>query len=416
MMHAEKQINNSLYKEWINSLDKNKFINFMQQKFPELSNALIEQISYPIKMSKEVCNIFDGNEEDCLSYQIRKLFSPAIFECYYKFDNSTLAVANLYETLIVPSDLRTQKCLMKGYESAYVETGKIDIKFNGSLVGEIGEMSDLYWTVFYNKFIKESFLDVDQETTSIQSTHAHDYKQYLALQIWDSSIFDDFDMFVEEILYYISNRFNLNFKRAFFDDLQLDMGSNSVYELNLESKVIEKTPLLYFNSASYSPLPRIVFLAYYQAIEYFYVRANNLLFQRNLIEANIEDINNVDFQLVRKSVKTFQDNSTEQNALKLVLKQAVSLSQFKTWLTEDFQYLINLDPSTPQINPININEESKFYLSLSQRIYTVRCSIVHAKGDTEKLMLVPMISEEIVRKELPLIKFIAAKTIEVWSN
>ena len=140
------------------------------------------------------------------------------------------------------------------------------------------------------------------------------------------------------------------------------------------------------------------------------------MFQRNLIEANIEDINNVDFQLVRKSVKTFQDNSTEQNALKLVLKQAISLSQFKTWLTEDFQYLINLDPSTPQINPININEESKFYLSLSQRIYTVRCSIVHAKGDTEKLMLVPMISEEIVRKELPLIKFIAAKTIEVWSN
>ena len=416
MMYAERKIDNSSYKEWVSSWDEDKFITFIQQKFPELSNSLIEQISYPIKASKQVCNIFDGNEEDCLSYQIRKLFSPAIFECYYKFDNSTLAVANLYETLILPSDLRTQKCLMKGYESEYIETGKIDIKFNGNIIGEIGEMSDLYWTVFNDKFIREFSFELDNETESLQFTRTHDHKQYLTLQIWNSTVFNDFNIFLEEILYYVSNKFNLNFKRAFFDDLQLNEGDNSTYEINLESKILEKTPLLYFNSANYSPLPRIVFLAYYQVIEYFYVRANNLLFQRNLIEANIENINSVDFQLVRKYVKTFQDNSTEQNALKLVLKQSVSLSQFKTWLTEDFQYMMNLDPNIPQINPININEESKFYLSLSQRIYTVRCSIVHAKGDTEKLMLVPMISEEIVRKELPLIKFIAAKTIEVWSN
>ena len=60
--------------------------------------------------------------------------------------------------------------------------------------------------------------------------------------------------------------------------------------------------------------------------------------------------------------------------------------------------------------PITLQED--IINKISRRIYSIRCSLVHSKEAPENSNFIPNLNDEILDKEVPLIKFVASKVIE----
>ena len=60
--------------------------------------------------------------------------------------------------------------------------------------------------------------------------------------------------------------------------------------------------------------------------------------------------------------------------------------------------------------------DDKLISSLAERIYFFRCAIAHAKGDADMYMAIPEISDTIICGELPLLKKLSFKALQVWGR
>ncbi len=60
-------------------------------------------------------------------------------------------------------------------------------------------------------------------------------------------------------------------------------------------------------------------------IEYYYVRANNILMASKLVNAGIADHNTFDPKLLTKLCKEYRKGSSEDEAIKLVLEKAIDI-------------------------------------------------------------------------------------------
>lgn len=78
-------------------------------------------------------------------------------------------------------------------------------------------------------------------------------------------------------------------------------------------------------------------MSYYQVIEYFFVRAQNYYF---LEELKSIDMNNVNHNELRKILANYKKVTNEREALKLVLKRAIDIPKFKTWINSIQSILI----------------------------------------------------------------------------
>ena len=60
--------------------------------------------------------------------------------------------------------------------------------------------------------------------------------------------------------------------------------------------------------------------------------------------------------------------------------------------------------------------DDKIIGKLVERIYSFRCSIAHAKGDIDEYIAIPMLSDEDIINELPLVKYIAFEVLKKCSE
>lgn len=400
-LYGDADINIEALKKWANSLsvDKLSQIEIGGEKIV-LNDQLRNILKVQTQAFTELINLLkEGDDWRTCQGVISHMF----YNAFVRISNSAIRIADFYECLIVPSNMKTYKKIIRGFD--YICTGTIYIEDNQAKINAIiGEKSALLWSAFYEYFINEN------EDGSINHTYPNQ-EQYLSLQLFNVENFtqDELLVLVNEILLRVSMEYDMDFKIFEVDPMFKKEGNNPVYNMQFTSTGFEQVPMLYLTNAINSTDERLSYLSYYQVMEYFFVRSQNYYFLDKLTKI---DVQNVDHNELRKILGDYKKICTEREALKLVLQRAVDISKLKGWICSNTAYQ-NQYCNSPELKIDITKEDKKIISSLAERVYGYRCSIAHAKGDVEEYIAVPSLSKEIIASELPLLKYLA---FEVISN
>jgi hypothetical protein len=98
-----------------------------------------------------------------------------------------------------------------------------------------------------------------------------------------------------------------------------------------------------------------------------------------------------------------------------VLTRSLDISKFKSWILQDKSRVNKYCNS--QKTPIDLTKsDEKIVGRLCERIYSMRCSIAHAKGDVDEYIAVPTVSDSEIGLEIELIKYVAYEALKACSE
>ena len=403
-LYGHTYININSLKRWVNSLsvDEIQYVDVGGYKL-EIKDETKELLELQLQGFSECINrMHEG--DDWRKYE--GIISHAFYNAFIRLDNSSIRMGDFYECLIEPSNLKTYKKIIKGFD--YLDIGAIHMKDSaGNAVASIGEKSDLIWEVFYGYFVNEN------EDGSIDHVYSN-HEKYLSIQLFNVEALSKEEIVarVDEILLHVSMVYDMDFKVFEVDSLIKCEGEAPILRVEYAPTGFEEVPMFYLSNANNTNDERFKFLSYYQVIEYFFVRAQNYYF---LEELKSIDMNNVNHNELRKILANYKKVTNEREALKLVLKRAIDIPKFKTWINSNSEHFDIYCRS--QGYKIDLSKEDKKIISnIVERVYGYRCSIAHAKGDVEEYIAIPNISRKIIAAEIPLVKYLAYEVIKNCSE
>lgn len=403
-LYGHTYININSLKRWVNSLSVDEIQSVDVGGYNlEIKYETKELLELQLQGFSECINrMHEG--DDWRKYE--GIISHAFYNAFIRLDNSSIRMGDFYECLIEPSNLKTYKKIIKGFD--YLDIGAIHMKDSaGNAVASIGEKSDLIWEVFYGYFVNEN------EDGSIDHVYSN-HEKYLSIQLFNVEALSKEEIVarVDEILLHVSMVYDMDFKVFEVDSLIKCEGEAPILRVEYTPTGFEEVPMFYLSNANNTNDERFKFLSYYQVIEYFFVRAQNYYF---LEELKSIDMNNVNHNELRKILANYKKVTNEREALKLVLKRAIDIPKFKTWINSNSEHFDIYCRS--QGYKIDLSKEDKKIISnIVERVYGYRCSIAHAKGDVEEYIAIPNISRKIIAAEIPLVKYLAYEVIKNCSE
>lgn len=403
-LYGHTYININSLKRWVNSLSVDEIQSVDVGGYNlEIKDETKELLELQLQGFSECINrMHEG--DDWRKYE--GIISHAFYNAFIRLDNSSIRMGDFYECLIEPSNLKTYKKIIKGFD--YLDIGAIHMKDSaGNAVASIGEKSDLIWEVFYGYFVNEN------EDGSIDHVYSN-HEKYLSIQLFNVEALSKEEIVarVDEILLHVSMVYDMDFKVFEVDSLIKCEGEAPILRVEYAPTGFEEVPMFYLSNANNTNDERFKFLSYYQVIEYFFVRAQNYYF---LEELKSIDMNNVNHNELRKILTNYKKVTNEREALKLVLKRAIDIPKFKTWINSNSEHFDIYCRS--QGYKIDLSKEDKKIISnIVERVYGYRCSIAHAKGDVEEYIAIPNISRKIIAAEIPLVKYLAYEVIKNCSE
>lgn len=403
-LYGHTYININSLKRWVNSLSVDEIQSVDVGGYNlEIKDETKELLELQLQGFSECINrMHEG--DDWRKYE--GIISHAFYNAFIRLDNSSIRMGDFYECLIEPSNLKTYKKIIKGFD--YLDIGAIHMKDSaGNAVASIGEKSDLIWEVFYGYFVNEN------EDGSIDHVYSN-HEKYLSIQLFNVEALSKEEIVarVDEILLHVSMVYDMDFKVFEVDSLIKCEGEAPILRVEYTPTGFEEVPMFYLSNANNTNDERFKFLSYYQVIEYFFVRAQNYYF---LEELKSIDMNNVNHNELRKNLANYKKVTNEREALKLVLKRAIDIPKFKTWINSNSEHFDIYCRS--QGYKIDLSKEDKKIISnIVERVYGYRCSIAHAKGDVEEYIAIPNISRKIIAAEIPLVKYLAYEVIKNCSE
>ena len=403
-LYGHTYINIDSLKGWVNSLSVDEMQSVDVGGYNlEIKDETKELLELQLQGFSECINrMHEG--DDWRKYE--GIISHAFYNAFIRLDNSSIRMGDFYECLIEPSNLKTYKKIIKGFD--YLDIGAIHMKDSaGNAVASIGEKSDLIWEVFYGYFVNEN------EDGSIDHVYSN-HEKYLSIQLFNVEALSKEEIVarVDEILLHVSMVYDMDFKVFEVDSLIKCEGEAPILRVEYTPTGFEEVPMFYLSNANNTNDERFKFLSYYQVIEYFFVRAQNYYF---LEELKSIDMNNVNHNELRKILANYKKVTNEREALKLVLKRAIDIPKFKTWINSNSEHFDIYCRS--QGYKIDLSKEDKKIISnIVERVYGYRCSIAHAKGDVEEYIAIPNISRKIIAAEIPLVKYLAYEVIKNCSE
>lgn len=383
-LYGHTYININSLKRWVNSLSVDEIQSVDVGGYNlEIKDETKELLELQLQGFSECINrMHEG--DDWRKYE--GIISHAFYNAFIRLDNSSIRMGDFYECLIEPSNLKTYKKIIKGFD--YLDIGAIHMKDSaGNAVASIGEKSDLIWEVFYGYFVNEN------EDGSIDHVYSN-HEKYLSIQLFNVEALSKEEIVarVDEILLHVSMVYDMDFKVFEVDSLIKCEGEAPILRVEYAPTGFEEVPMFYLSNANNTNDERFKFLSYYQVIEYFFVRAQNYYF---LEELKSIDMNNVNHNELRKILANYKKVTNEREALKLVLKRAIDIPKFKTWINSNSEHFDIYCRS--QGYKIDLSKEDKKIISnIVERVYGYRCSIAHAKGDVEEYIAIPNISRKII--------------------
>ena len=195
-------------------------------------------------------------------------------------------------------------------------------------------------------------------------------------------------------------------------------------EISSPRRIYNKKILYYYHQGLSTQNPVLQYLSFYQIIENFYYDVSN----EDLIKEVKNTITSPDFSYKKlKSIETViikvkNWKFKEKQAIKLVLEKFLKLDDLKDILiTYDPNYYESIKSKGVEFAEAPKIIESKKTIdlsSLSNRIYKVRNSLIHSKegelifDEKKKGIYIPFTGdEEELRREIPLIRFVAEQII-----
>jgi hypothetical protein len=186
----------------------------------------------------------------------------------------------------------------------------------------------------------------------------------------------------------------------------------------------EKTPSsLYWYARSATSMPLLQFLAFYQCIEFFFpqfsrqdtiVKIKNILKDPAFNGANDSDINtilNVTLEGRRGSLLD------ERKQLRATLEHCVEGAALHDFLnqTDERKRFFGSDYKKISDKKISLSDEDEVVGQTADRIYDIRCKVVHTKnleGGEGEEMIIPFSKEaDLMIDDVELIKFLARKVL-----
>lgn len=395
-------------KKWVSQLSINGIRNVnIAGNDIKIDGVCKELLECQLENFKEVVNNF-CDEDDWRESQ--GILSPLFYNIFFKVDNNAIRIANYYECLVLPSDLETKKKIIKGFD--YVNIGAINLYDGDKTIGGIGMKSDLIWSVLYDYFIFQ-----DESGSIIHTTPCQE--EYMSIQLIDVNglSIKQIEHKVKEILLKCSIDLGLNFKVARLDEKLREIGDDKLYNLQIHENEYESEPLMYFDNGIGTEDIRMKYLSYYQVLEYFFNRAQNYKLLDDIEKGNYIENSSINHRELKGILKKYVNSLSEREALKLVLTRGIDITIIKEWINsslERIQQYTNCSESRLNIDLSKSDE--KIIGKLSERIYYYRCAIAHAKGDTNDYLAVPEQSDDVIQKEIPLLKLIAQKVLKSCSE
>lgn len=401
-IYGDRQICIRGLKKWLNEFDFEKgYIHSLSAyESKEISKSQFDYFKQLIFELKD--------QDDWRIYY--GVLTNALMKRLFQVSENAIRIANYYECFVIPVDAETKKKLIKGFD--YSSIGAVNIYNGAEIVGCIGQKSDLIWSVFYDYFIYED------EYGSVDHVYGR-HEELLSLQLINVDGLDlvDIEQRVKEILIKCSLELNLHFRIESVDRKLGEVGVDDIYQLEVLCNEFEPEPAMYFNNAIGSTDPRVRYLSYYQVLEYFFIRSQNVNFLKKLDDRTIRDNGKINHRELRSILKQYNKTLTELESLKLVLTRSVNIEKLKVWIksSADREALYcTKDGEVPILN-LSASDE-KIISKLAARIYRYRCAIAHAKGDIDEYIALPYQSDKTINSELPLIRYVASLVLKECSE
>lgn len=425
MLRAENHIELEAVRKWTQTWDESQYIEYFESQISDRQKRLKVRSSMEenIVKIKKLCRDLG---EELTFYSYLQFLNRIIFNCYFKKGNSALQIANFYEEIILPADQETRMKLF-AYDAGKREVGSLDVTVDGVTVGQLGEQSDMFHLVYDACFLTEDELFDEGNAVLTEKPNHPSFSvtsvddDYLTLKIWNpEALKAPIHQFVDQFLYNCTTRLNLNFKRTLFDLPFEKKGKPLQVNLRVEPKPLDGLPLLYFNSAAHNLSPRIRYLAYYNAIAHFHKRATHLVIRQKMqnMFATGQSMAAQDLKKMSRSINTLKETFSEKEALELVLRRALNLEKMVHWLEENPQrkeWFFQHPERYRELPLLNVTSEKELLRSLVERIYALKCSIEDARDEHDNFIWVAKLDDTLLRKEMPLIRFLASHAIECWS-
>lgn len=201
-----------------------------------------------------------------------------------------------------------------------------------------------------------------------------------------------------ELLLRLSNSFFFKIDLRYGATLNLNKTSPPIFEriqfdfptdnMKFPSSEYDANPVsLYLYAGSAGRMPLLMFLAYYQVIEYYfptYSQAEAKLKIENIINRP-EYWSNPKSDLKSLS-KVIQESKNEKEQMKTTLKECIDPDDLHDFLISDDdrkEHFTNDQELTGEPLPMKESKE-EILKAVADRIYTIRCKIVHTKSDYEQ--------------------------------
>ena len=402
-MYGNRLVKHEALKRWVKtiSLDNINTVDIGGEllELTEKSKKILDiQIAL---FSKLVESMKPGDDWRAL----QNVLSPLFYNAFFRVGNNAIRIANYYECMVIPSNMKTYKKIIKGVD--YQEIGSVKLYDGKRCIGEIGAKSDLMWSVFYDYFINIG------KWGEITHTHTN-HERYLSIQLFDIEFLsnDEICRMINEILLKVSMEHDLDFSVVEMDAIYKLEGEAKTYGIQFHSLEFEYIPALYLINALNTREARLAYLSYYQVLEYFFVRAQNYYFLNEYGALSMPAVNHNE---LRKVLHKYKNILNERESLKLELTRSLDISKFKSWILQDKNRVNKYCNS--QKNSIDITKsDEKIVGRLGERIYSMRCSIAHAKGDVEEYIAVPTVSDSEISLEIELIKYAAYEALKACSE
>lgn len=225
-----------------------------------------------------------------------------------------------------------------------------------------------------------------------------------------------FDMDIENNIFLTLARYSSRRKR---DSLSRDAKITEYPKNKYDNSSME----LYWYARSAINMPLLQFLAYYQAIEFYYPNFFNVELTKKIRAI----IKNPSFRIakdsdVSKILSAIKDKGShfgaEREQLKSTLKECLDNEEIAKFVSASTEREKFFNSKAKGITSKTINVQNKnidLYIQVAERIYDIRCKIVHTKGDDsdgEIELLLPFSKEaEKLDEDIELVKFVAQKII-----
>ena len=330
----------------------NSFIEMSSNKYKKIDDNTIQFDGFNIIFSDEL--LYDSDKKS--------------------FDEKLVIKDDKEITYIIEGNLRRlvdEKYNINGYKCCFSELS-------------VDHLLNMYLTLFENKgklFMNSKSVSSIDFLDILRNNYSH-YKMLtiISKQKLNDSIEKEITKTIYSIKYQLLTNYDIRMKivgdkeefinRYYTIDLNR-IRNFRIKTIGIDDEIINENMIEYFSEAYESSNPKIIYLSFYNVLEYSF---DALKLSKTLKEIHMIMEENIDSGKKYSKIKRLV-NEKENSLLIYLIDNYVNKVDLKDFIEKNKYYM----QSAPYIENTNIELNESIVKRIADRIYKVRCAIVHTK-------------------------------------